>query len=50
MKADSIRAQVTVTKSVKSFAIIVSILDSIWSDIERKKLIRQLMSWYGVTQ
>jgi hypothetical protein len=49
MKADRIRAQVTVTASPKAFAIIVAILDSIWSHSERVRLIKQLQSWYGVS-
>jgi len=49
MKADRIRAQVTVTATPKAFAIIVAILDSLWSHGDRVKILKHLMSWYGVS-
>lgn len=48
MKADRIRAQVTVTPLPKAFAILVSIIDSLYGG-DREKVIRQLMFWYRVS-
>lgn len=48
MKADRIRAQVTVTAVPKAFALIVAILDTLYSG-DREKIVRQLVSWYRVT-
>lgn len=48
MKADRIRAQVTVTPLPKAFAIIVAIIDTLWGG-DREKVIRQLVHWYRVT-
>lgn len=47
MKLSTLKASVTVPVVVKKFALLVAILDTLYS-VDREKLIRQLVFWYKV--